>query len=136
MRKIKTNDIVWWLLLLLFLFLLVMFSSCVPLGTTIGVDTNLPFRTTRVAVINTTSYTYNILVDGEFKAQVGPYGKFASGVWNGSYYGAEIAVSIVGVDRVFAQTEKIWVYSSAYSRYSYVLTIRQDEDGRLWVERR
>ncbi|MFA4990832.1 MAG: hypothetical protein WC579_02930 [Candidatus Paceibacterota bacterium] len=99
-------------------------------------DTNLPFRTTRVAVINTTSYTYNILVDGEFKAQVGPYGKFASGVWNGSYYGAEIAVSIVGVDQAFAHTEKVWVGPSSYSRYSYVLTIRQDEDGRLWVERR
>ncbi len=136
MRKIKTNDIVWWLLLLLFLFLLVFFTSCAPFGTTLAVDTNLPLRTSGLAVINTTPYAFSILLDGVEKAKVGPYGKFAAGLWNGSYYGFEVAVSIVGVDRVFAQTEKIWVYSSAYSRYSYVLTIREDEDGRLWVERR
>ncbi len=135
MRKIKVSDLVWWLLLLLLLFLLVMFSSCVPLGTTIAVDTNLPIRSTGITVLNTTPYSFTVLFDGQEQAKVGPYGKFVAGMWNSAYYGVELAVSVVGSDCHFAQTEKIWVYSSAYSRYSYVLTIRE-EDGRLWVGRR
>lgn len=136
MRKIKVSDLVWWLILLLLLFLLVMFSSCVPLGVTVGVDTNLPIRTTGLTVLNTTGHTFSVLLDGVEKAQIGPYGKFSSGLWNGAYYSIEAAVSVVGVDQVFAATEKIWIYPSAYGRNSYVLTIREDEDGRLWVERR
>ncbi len=136
MRKIQWNDAFWWLLLLLFLFLLVFFTSCAPFGTTIAVDTNLPWRTSGLTVINTTPYTFSILIDGVENAKVGPYGKFAAGLWNGSYYGFEVAVSVVGVEQVFAHTEKVWVWPSSYSRYSSVLTIRQDEDGQIWVERR
>ncbi|HOK20914.1 MAG TPA: hypothetical protein PLX73_01815 [Candidatus Paceibacterota bacterium] len=112
-----------------------MFSSCVPLGTTIAVDTNLPIQTTRITVLNTTPYSFSVLVDGEEKGLVKPYGKFSCGLWNGSYYGVELAVSVVGSNCNFAQTEKVWIWSS-YSRYSYVFTIRQEEDGRMWLERR
>jgi len=92
--------------LLLFLFLLVVFSSCVPLGTTLAVDTNLPIRTSGLTVINTTPYTFSVLIDGVENAKVGPYGKFAAGLWNGSYYGVEVAVSIVGVDRVLLRPRR------------------------------
>jgi len=123
-------------LLLLFLFPMILFTSCVPFGTTVAVDTNLPIRSTGITVLNATPYSFSVLFDGREQAKVGPYGKFVAGLWNGTYHGIEVAVSIVGLDQAFVQTEKIWVWSSSYSRYSYVLTIRQEEDGRLWVERR
>lgn len=121
------------LILLGLLAALLLFSSCTPLGITMAVDTNLPLQTTRITVINTTPYYFYVLIDGEEKGLVGPYGKWAGGLWSASYYGVEVGVQIID-KKGFAYSDALWVYSS-YS-YSYTFTIRQESDGRLWVERR
>ena len=122
------------LIILSVLLLIMLMSSCAPLGVAVGIDTNLPLYTTRITVLNTTPFSFYVLIDGEEKGVVEPYGKWISGIWSASYYGAEVAIQIVD-KRGFAFSDKIWIYSS-YSRYSYTFTIRQDQDGRLWVERR
>lgn len=122
------------LVILSLLLLIMLLTSCAPLGVAVGIDTNLPLYTTRITVLNATPFYFYILVDGEEKGVVEPYGKWISGIWSASYYGAEVAIQIVD-KRGFAFSDKIWVYSS-YSRYSYTFTIRQESDGRLWVERR
>jgi hypothetical protein len=122
------------LIILSVLLLIMLLSSCAPLGIAVGVDTNLPLYTTRITVLNATPFYFYVLIDGEEKGVVRPYDKWISGIWSASYYGAEVAIQIVD-KRGFAFSDKIWIYSS-YSRYSYTFTIRQDQDGRLWVERR
>jgi len=124
-----------WVLIPLCLATLLLLPSCYPsLG--VSVDTNVGgfFQTTNVSVINATPYTFKVLVDGKEMATLGSYGKISLSLWNGNY-GSEVSISVVNKD--FAHTEKIWVYSSTYSgRYSYVLTIREDKYRGLWVERK
>jgi len=122
------------LVILSLLMLIMLLTSCAPLGVAVGIDTNLPLYTTRITVLNATPFYFYVLVDGEEKGVVEPYGKWISGIWSASYYGAEVAIQIVD-KRGFAFSDKIWIYSS-YSRYSYTFTIRQESDGRLWIERR
>ncbi|MGB9847809.1 MAG: hypothetical protein ACPLKV_01160 [Minisyncoccia bacterium] len=122
------------LILLGLLAALLLFSSCTPLGITMAVDTNLPIQTTRITVINATPYYFYVLIDGEEKGVVESYGKWVGGLWNGSYYGVQVALQIID-KKGFAYSDALWVYSS-YSRYSYTFTIRQGSDGRLYVERR
>jgi len=121
------------LMLVLLILVLLLLASCVPLGVGLAVDTNLPFNTTRIIVLNATPYEFQILFDGVEQAKIKPYGRFARGLWNGSYYPFEISLSVVSQN--FAHTEKVWIYSSSYSSYSYTLTIRE-EDGKVFVERR
>ena len=131
--KMAKNSFV--LLLVLSLLLLIVFlTSCTPLGVAVGIDTNLPLYTTRITVLNATPFYFYVLIDGEEKGVVRPYDKWISGIWSGYYYGVQVALQIVD-KRGFAYSDTLWVYSS-YSRYSYTFTIRQDQDGRLWVERR
>jgi hypothetical protein len=122
------------LIILSVLLLIMLLSSCAPLGVAVGIDTNLPLYTTRITVLNATPFYFYVLIDGEEKGVVEPYGKWISGIWNGYYYGVQVALQIVD-KRGFAYSDTLWVYSS-YSRYSYTFTIRQDQDGRVWVERR
>jgi hypothetical protein len=122
------------LVILLLLLLIMLLSACAPLGVAVGIDTNLPLYTTRITVLNTTPFSFYVLIDGEERGEVGPYGKWVSGIWSGSYYGVQIAIQIVD-KKGFAYSDNVWIYSS-YSYYSYTFTIRQDQDGRLWVERR
>jgi hypothetical protein len=122
------------LVILSLLLLIMLLTSCAPLGVAVGIDTNLPLYTTRLTVLNTTPFYFYVLVDGEEKGGVGPYGKWVSGIWSGSYYGVQVSIQIID-KKGFAYSDSIWVYSS-YSQYSYTFTIRQESDGRLWVERR
>jgi len=123
-----------WILIPLSLAILLSVSGCYPaLSVSVRDDIGF-FQNTNITVINTTPYTFNVLVDGRKVGTICDYGKFSVSLWSGSYYGTEVAISITAKN--FAHTEKVWVCSSAYSgRYSHVFTIRQDEYRGLWVER-
>ncbi len=122
-----------WVLIPLSLAILLLTPSCYP---ALSVTSNIGlFQNTNVTIINTTPYMFDVLADGRKVGTVGAYDKISASLWSGNYGGSEVAISITAKN--FAHTEKVWVYSSAYSgRYSHVFTIRQDEYRGLWVERK
>lgn len=122
------------LLLLVLLLALLLLSSCAPLGLTVAVDTNLPLNTTRITVLNSTPSYFYVLMDGVERGMVAPYGKWVGRLWNTSLYGEEVALQIVD-KQGFAYADRVWARSNYYS-YSYTFIVRQDADGRFWVERR
>ncbi len=122
----------WILIPLISLAILLSLSGCYP-ALSVSVRDNIGFfQNTNITVINTTPYMFDVLADGKIIGTVGAYDKISASLWSGNSYGTEVSISIVAKD--FAHTEKVWVYSS-YNRYSYTFTIRQESNGRLWVER-
>ncbi|MDP2855983.1 MAG: hypothetical protein Q8N90_02545 [bacterium] len=123
----------------LFFFFLLLAFMLVLCGCSgfVQLHTNLPLSTTKILVVNNTNSHLYILVDGNEKGAVPPAETRTFGFWiGGGAYSSSIQVSVVLLDR---QKNRSWsdvVYFSSYYKYSYVFTAREDESGRLQVERR
>jgi hypothetical protein len=121
--------------LLILLFLAVLFLLC-DCGY-IRLDTNLPLQTTRITFINNTNSPLSFLIDGVEKVVVSPAQTQSFGYWvGGGAYQWSIQVSVTVLDRKSNQSWSDVVYFSSYYRYSYVFTAREDENRKLYVERR
>jgi len=121
------------LLILVFLALLLLLCSC----SFIQLDTNLPFQTTRITFINNTNSPLSFLIDGVEKVVVSPAQTQSFSYWvGGGAYQWSIQVSITVLDRKSNRSWSDVVYFSSYYRYSYVFTAREDENEKLYVERR
>ena len=120
-----------WILIPLSLAILLSVSGCYPaLSVSVRDDIGF-FQNTNITVINTTPYTFNVLVDGRKVGTICDYGKFSVSLWSGNSYGSKVAISIIAKD--FAYTERIWDHSLV-GKHFYIFTMRQDE-YRIWVER-
>lgn len=123
--------------LLFVLILIVLMLVLCGCGGFIQLHTNLPLSATKVLVVNNTNSQLDILVDGNERGIVSPAETRTFGFWiGGGAYSSSIQVSVVLLDR---QGNRSWsdvVYFSSYYKYSYVFTAREDENGKLYVERR
>lgn len=122
------------LFVLILLALTIVLCGC---GGFVQLHTNLPLSVTKVLVVNNTNSYLFILVDGNEKGAVPPAETRTFGFWvGGGAYNSSVQVSVVLLDR---QRNRSWsdvVYFSSYYKYSYVFTAREDESGKLYVERR
>lgn len=122
---------------LIFLGLLALLLALCGCNGFMRVNTNLPLYATKITFINNTNAPLSFLVDGEEKALVSPAQASTFGYWiGGGAYQSQVQVSVTVLDR---QRNRSWsevVYFSSYYPYKYVFTAREDESGRLNVERR
>lgn len=122
--------------LFLFFLLALLLALCGCSGF-MQVNTNLPLYATKITFINNTDSSLLFLIDGEEKALVEPAQTNTFGYWiGGGAYQSQVQVSVTVLDR---QRNRSWsevVYFSSYYPYKYVFTAREDEGGRLNVERR
>ncbi len=121
--------------LLLFFFLALLTALC---GCSIvRLNTNLPVQTTRVIFINNTDSKLSFLIDGVEKAAVAPASTQHLSYWvGGGGYAWSIRVAVTVFDRNSNQSWSEVVDFSSYYHLAYVFTAREDENGKLYVERR
>jgi len=125
---------------LLILFVLVVLAILLTLCSCsfIQLNTNLPLDSTRVMFINNTDSMLSFFIDGVEKVIVSPAQTQSFSYWvGGGPYGSwSIQVSITILDRKNNRSWSEVIYFSSYYKLSYVFTAREDENGRLQVERR
>ena len=121
-----------------FFFLLLLALTLALCGCNlVRINTNLPVQTTRVIFVNNTNSSLSFLIDGAEKAMVFPATTRTLKYWvGGGAYSWSIRVGVTVLNRDKNQSWSDVVDFSSYYHYAYVFTAREDESGRLYVERR
>lgn len=117
------------------LFIL-MFGMLLMVGCSgfVSISSSLPLNSSKVTVINNTSYNLYLLIDGELKKGViSPSGIKTYGFWVGgrAYSSQRVSISIIDPARNRSWSDVINL--SSYYKYSYVFTVRE-QGGHFVVE--
>ena len=120
--------------LLILLALLITLCGC---SGFVQLRTNLPLYSNKVTFVNNYNSALSFLIDGEEKVTNAPTQINTFGYWvGGGAYQSQIQVSVTILDRKHNCSWSDVIYFSSYYPRKYVFTAREDENGKLQVERR